>query len=177
MQHIVGVDGQADLSGSGLCKLGFLLRQFNAYIIKNGAYTRSLYTSSDVLLSEARLAFTSFRLLKDLWIDFRREGLMTQRPILNSLLESITNGFLSLTSLTMTAVPRLDIHLLKIVAQTFPSLIDLHLSTVESLIIECCPNCFQDSLSRSTHSPVPDIYPNIEMLAVRNIFFYIISII
>jgi hypothetical protein len=138
-------------------------------MIKNGAYTRSLYASSDVLLS-ARLAFTSFRLLKDLWIDFRREGLMTQRPILNSLLGSITNGFLNLTSLTMTAVPRLDIHLLKIVAQTFPSLIDLHLSTVESLIIECCPNCFQDSLIRSTHSPVPDIYPIVEMLAVRNFF-------
>jgi hypothetical protein len=71
----------------------------------------------------------------------------------------------------MTAVPRLDTHLLKIVAKTFPSLIDLHLSTVEGLIIECCPNCFQDSLIRSTHSPVPDIYPNVEMLAVRNLFF------
>ena len=174
MQHTVCVDGQADLSGSGLCKLGFLLRRFNAYIIiKNGAYTRSLYASSDVLLSEARLAFTSFTLLKDLWIDFRREGLMTQRPVLNYLLGSITNGFLNLTSLTMTAVPRLDVHLLKIVAQTCPSLIDLHLSTVECLIIECCPNCFQDSLTRSTHSPVPDIYPNVEMLAVRNFLFFL----
>ena len=145
---------------------------FNAYIItKNGAYIRSLYASSDVLLSEANLAFTSFRLLKDLWIDFRREGLMTQRPVLNYLLGSISDGFLNLTSLTMTAVPRLDTHLLKIVAQTFPSLIDLHLSTVENLIIECCPNCFQDSLTRSTHSPVPDIYPNVEMLAVRQTFF------
>lgn len=170
MQHTVGVDGQADLSGSGLCKLSFLLRQFKAYITKNGVYTRSLYASSDVLLSEARLAFTSFRLLKDLWIDFRREGLMTQRPVLNSLLVSITDGSLNLTSLTMTAVPRLDIHLLKIVAKTFPSLTNLHLSTVEGLIIECCPNCFQDSLTRSTHSPVPDIYPNVEMLAVRNLF-------
>ena len=26
--------------------------------------------------------------------------------------------------------------------------------------------CFQDSLTRSTHSPVPDIYPNVEMLSV-----------
>ena len=145
------------------------LHQFNAYVIKNGAYTRSLYASSDVLLPEARLAFTSLVFLKDLWIDFRREGLMTQRPVLNSLLDSISNGFLNLTSLTMTAVPRLDTHLLKIVAQTFPSLIDLHLSTVESLSIECCPSCFQDSLTRSTHSPVPDIYPNVEILAVRNL--------
>ena len=102
---------------------------------------------------------------------------MTQRPVLNSLVKSIANGFLNLTSLTMTAVPRLDTHLLKIVAQTFPSLIDLHLSTVEGLIIECCPNCFQDSLTRSTHSPVPDIYPNVEMLAVRNILLKNISII
>jgi hypothetical protein len=150
--------------------------QFNAYIIiiitKNGAYTRSLYAFSDVLLSEANLAFTSFRLLKDLWIDFRREGLMTQRPVLNFLFKSITNGFLNLTSLTMTAVPRLDTHLLKIVAQIFPSLIELHLSTVESLIIDCCPSCLQDSLTRSTHSPVPDIYPNVEMLAVRTHFFF-----
>ena len=102
---------------------------------------------------------------------------MTQRPVLNSLVKSIANGFLDLTSLTMTAVPRLDTHLLEIVAQTFPSLIDLHLSTVEGLIIECCPNCFQDSLTRSTHSPVPDIYPNVEMLAVRNILLNNISII
>ena len=176
MQHTASVDGQAGWSGSGLCKLGFLLRQFKAYIIKNGAYTRSLYAFTDILLSEASLAFASFRLLKDLWIDFRREGLMTQRPVLNFLLEPIKNGFLNLTSLTMTALPRLDIHLLKIVARTFPSLIDLHLSTAESLIIDCCPDCFQDSLTRSTHSPVPDLYPNIEMLAVR-IFFSQYSII
>ena len=38
MQYTFGVDGQC---GSGLCKLGFLLRRFSAYIIKNGAYTRS----------------------------------------------------------------------------------------------------------------------------------------
>ena len=156
--------------GQVCAKLGFLSSQFNAYVTKNDAYTRSLYASSDVLLSEAHVSFASFRLLKDLWIDFRREGLMTQRPVLNFLLESITDGFLNLTSLTMTAVPRLDTHLLKIVAKTFPSLIDLHLSTVEGLVIDCCPNCFQDSLTRSTHSPVPDIYPNIEMLAVRNLF-------
>lgn len=122
--------------GQVCANLGFLSSQFNAYITKNDAYTRSLYASSDVLLSEAHVAFTSFRLLKDLWIDFRREGLMTQRPVLNYLLEPVTNGFLTLTSLTMTAVPRLDTHLLKIVAKTFPSLIDLHLSTVDSLIVE-----------------------------------------
>ena len=43
----------------------------------------------------------------------------------------------------------LEAHLLKIVAKTFPSFVDPHLrilSTLEGLIIECCPtwNCFQD---------------------------------
>ena len=59
---------------------------------------------------------------------------MIQRPVLN------------LTMPTMTAVLRPDTHLLKIVAKSFPSLIDLHLSAVEGLIIEWSPswNCFQD---------------------------------
>ena len=141
-------------------------------MIQNGAYTRSLYASSDVLLSVPSLVFASFRLLKDLWIDFRREGLMTQGPVLNFLFD-IANT--NLTSLTMTALPRLDPHLLKIVAQTFPSLIDLHLSTVESLDTDCCPSCFEDSLTRSSHSPILDIYPNVEMLAVRNHFMISLS--
>ncbi|KAF8813015.1 hypothetical protein BYT27DRAFT_7231085 [Phlegmacium glaucopus] len=130
-------------------------------------WVRSLFASSYVLLSEGSPDFASFRFLKDLWIDFRREGLMTQRPVLNFLFESIANsgGFSNLTSLTMTAVPRLDAHILKIVAQTFPSLVDLHLSTVESLNIDCCPSCFEDSLTLSSHSPIPEIYPNVEMLA------------
>ena len=153
--------------------LAFLLRQFITYMIKkNGAYTRSLFASSYVLESDPDLAFTSFMLLKDLWIDFRREGLMTQRPVLNFLFESIANsgGFSNLTSLTMTAVPRLDAHLLRIVAKTFPFLVDLHLSSVESLNMDCCPNCFEDSLTISLHSPIPEIYPNVEILAVRHIF-------
>jgi hypothetical protein len=145
---------------------------------KNGAYTRSLYASSDVLLSVPSLAFPSFGLLKDLWIDFRREGLMTQRPVLVFLFKSVASSddFSILTSLTMTALPRLDPHLLKLVAQTFPSLIDLHLSTVDILETDCCPNCFEDSLTRSSHSPIPDIYPNVEMLAVRNFFLLSISL-
>ena len=62
---------------------------------------------------------------------------MTQRPVLK------------LAMLTMTAVPRPDTHLLKIVAKSFPSLVNFHLSAVENLIIEYCPNCFIDTFASS----------------------------
>ena len=64
---------------------------------------------------------------KDLWIDFSEKNwcLGERFQIL------VSNGFLTL--LTMTAAPRLEPHLLKIVAKTFPSLIASdslkHLST------------------------------------------------
>ena len=97
---------------------------------------------------------------------------MTQRPFLNFFFDSFANtgGFSNITSLTMTAVPRLDAHLLKIIAQTFPLLVDLHLSSVESLNMDCCPNCFEDSLTLSSHSPIPEIYHNVEILAVKQSF-------
>ena len=132
--------------------------------------TRSLFVSSNVLLLEPSLCPASFKLLKDLWIGFRREGLMTQHPVLRFLFLSTayTGYFSNLTSLTITALPRLDTNVLKIVAQTFPWLIDLHLSSVENLSIDCCPSCFEDSLSLWSHSPIPEIYPTVEILAVRH---------
>ena len=44
MQQTVSVDGQVALSGSGLYELGFLLPQFNAYMIKKTAHILGRYS-------------------------------------------------------------------------------------------------------------------------------------
>ena len=78
------------LPGSSLyiLAIGFLFHQFKAYLIKIGAL-------------EAQLAFTSFRLLKVLWINFRRRRIDNPATSFKFLL----NPFQS--------------YLLKIVAKTF----------------------------------------------------------
>ncbi|KAF8159863.1 hypothetical protein B0H34DRAFT_421007 [Crassisporium funariophilum] len=136
----------------------------------NGGFTwvRSLYASSDVLASAPESVLVCLTMLKELWIDFSREGMMTDRPLLKLLFNDFANsgGASNVTSLTVTSLPRLDVYLLKIVAQAFPCLADLRLSCTDCLILDCCPCCYEDSLTRTFHSPIPDIHPDVEDLAV-----------
>jgi len=72
----------------------------------------------------------------------------------------------NLLCFTMTNLPRVDESLLKMIAQSFPRLTDLRVSTVEGIDTDCCQNCYEESLSRVMHSPIQVIHPTPDMLAV-----------
>lgn len=69
--------------------------------------------------------------------------------------------------LKLTFLPRVDTTLLSLVAAHFPSLTTLDLSSVERLDEQCCWLCFQESSSCIVHSPIPDMFPSVDHLAVR----------
>lgn len=108
--------------------------------------------------------------LQELHIDFSHSGLFLQRACLKQLFESLTSyrSALSLTSLKLTELPRIDDHMLSLVARGLPNLIDISFTSTDSLDMECCPNCYEDSLTRISHSPVSDLYPDVIVLAVSS---------
>ncbi|EJF64087.1 hypothetical protein DICSQDRAFT_144783 [Dichomitus squalens LYAD-421 SS1] len=107
-------------------------------------------------------ALSSFGSLRSLEIDFSSDGLSTQKTRCSLLFKSLTAD---LTVLKLTSLPRIDTALLSLVASRFPSLTTLELSSTERLDKECCWLCFEESSSCTIHSPVPDVFPSIEVLA------------
>ncbi|KAF4619133.1 hypothetical protein D9613_005569 [Agrocybe pediades] len=61
-------------------------------------------------------------------------------------------------SLTLKTVPRVDTQLLTFVAQQLPRLIQLQIFSANAIEMECCVNCYKDSLSTISHSPIPDVF-------------------
>ncbi|OCH96316.1 hypothetical protein OBBRIDRAFT_809230 [Obba rivulosa] len=102
-----------------------------------------------------------FQNLQALEIDFFKDGLSTQSDRVKSILRHVTSG---LTRLTFTFLPRIDTPLLDIVASTLPDLETLELSCVGRLDEDCCWGCYEDSASCTIHSPLPDIYSNVDEL-------------
>ncbi|GLB43351.1 hypothetical protein LshimejAT787_1302520 [Lyophyllum shimeji] len=130
------------------------------------AWVKSLTASSNVLsYKPIRLSYLSY--LRVLSIDLAREGLSTQHPLLSSLFSYLepTNACPNLTSLKLSNLPRVDVLLLRLIAKQFPRLTDLYLSCTERIAFECCWACFEDSLSCTTHSPIPDNYSDAATMA------------
>ena len=106
--------------------------------------------------------------LTDLHVDLSSANLLSQRTCLAALFSSSSspNLFGQVRSLTMSNIPRIDEHLLRRISVAFPALIYLHLGSAEGLDMNCCPSCYEDSLSRIAHSPIENIHPDTEVLAV-----------
>ncbi|KAF7356609.1 Deacetylase sirtuin-type domain-containing protein [Mycena venus] len=127
------------------------------------AWVRSLRTSSKTLMGRfhsARLAALSH--LEELSVDLATEGLITQKPFL----KLIHNASAKLTMLTLTSLPCVDIPLLRLISATFPCLLDLYLSCTERLELHCCWSCYEESLGRTTHSPIPDMFSSCTEMAI-----------
>ncbi|KAF9485527.1 hypothetical protein BDN70DRAFT_847856 [Pholiota conissans] len=106
--------------------------------------------------------------LEELRVDFSHSGLILQRSCIGQLFSSLAasqNSVQNLTSLKLTELPRVDAQLLGYIAKGLPNLVRLHCTSTESLDLDCCANCYEDSMSRINHSPVPDIFPDVIRLA------------
>ncbi|KAJ6581478.1 hypothetical protein B0H19DRAFT_508151 [Mycena capillaripes] len=125
-------------------------------------WIRSLRASSKTLMNRfhsARLAALTH--LEELSIDLATEGLVTQKPFL----KIIEKASPKLTMLTLTSLPYIDIALLRLIASTFPScLTDLYLSCTERLEFHCW-DCYAESLGRTIHSPIPDMFSDCRNMA------------
>ncbi|KAJ7180646.1 hypothetical protein C8R46DRAFT_861599, partial [Mycena filopes] len=125
-------------------------------------WVRSLRASSKTLYDRfysARLAALTH--LEELSIDLATEGLNTQKPVL----KLIDKASPKLTMLTLTSLPCIDIPLLHLIADTFPCLVDLYLSCTERLEFHCW-SCYEESLGRTMHSPVPDMFSDSRAMAL-----------
>ncbi|KAF8074674.1 hypothetical protein FPV67DRAFT_592605 [Lyophyllum atratum] len=123
------------------------------------AWVKSLSASSKIL-SFKPIRLGSFSHLQTLSIDLVQEGLSTQHPLLSRLFGYLDSS--NMTSLTLSNLPRLDVLLLRVIANTFPRLVDLYLSCTERIDFGCCWACFEDSLGCTIHSPIPDDYSDVE---------------
>ncbi|KAK7012227.1 deacetylase sirtuin-type domain-containing protein [Favolaschia claudopus] len=124
-------------------------------------WVKSIRASSKTLMGRyhsARLAALTH--LDELSIDLATEGLITQKPFLK-LIDSASPR---LTMLTLTSLPCIDMQLLKFIAATFPCLLDLYLSCTERLHFHCW-SCYEESLGRTTHSPIPDVFSSATHMA------------
>lgn len=131
--------------------------------------SRSLCASSKILSYKPK-ALCLLTHLQYLSIDLAQEGLSTQHPRLKILFAFLEFGAsASLTSLTLSSLPRIDALLLQLIASSFPRLTDLYLSCTERLEFSCCWTCFEDSLGCTIHSPIPDNYIDVQQLAVSHI--------
>ena len=101
-------------------------------------------------------------------INFTHQGLRSQRQSLEQFFGSFSRhgAALKLTSLEFTHMPRIDIHLLALIAREVPALRMLRIISTDGLDTACCPNCYEDSLSRIVHSPIPHLYEDVHALSV-----------
>ncbi|KAJ6591596.1 hypothetical protein DFH09DRAFT_179185, partial [Mycena vulgaris] len=134
-------------------------------------WVRSLRASSTTLTFHSAQRLAALTHLQELSVDLRTEGLFTQQPVLKricrDLLSSSThNASHTLTMLTLTSLPRIDIPLLRLIAISFPRLFDLHLGCTERLDLHCCWSCYEESLGVTIHSPVPDMFSRSRDMAV-----------
>ncbi|KAJ7606141.1 hypothetical protein DFH06DRAFT_1015216 [Mycena polygramma] len=124
-------------------------------------WVRSLRASSKTLMGRfhsARLAALTH--LEELSVDLATEGFVTQKPFL----QIINNASHQLTMLTLTSLPCIDLPLLRLIAD-FPFLVDLYLSCTERLEFHCW-SCFEESLGRTTHSPIPCMFSDSRSMAI-----------
>ena len=126
------------------------------------------------LLPMGNFFLKRFENLQDLIIDCSHCILSAHVSTFSRLFRALTdedNLVSSLRSFIMTDVPCLDDVLLRTIAASLPQVVNLHVSTIEGIEMGCCRNCYEESLDRVLHSPIPDIYLNGEDMAVSLFIF------
>ncbi|KAJ7442253.1 hypothetical protein FB451DRAFT_1057677 [Mycena latifolia] len=168
-RHIILSEyGKEKSPWSGLCSLEKRTGE------KCFTWVRSLRASSKTLtFHSAQLGALTH--LQELSVDLGTEGLYSQHPALkriccdllpcSSPIDNI-NTFHTLTVLTLTSLPRIDVPLLRLIAHSFLLLFDLHLSCTERLDLHCCWWCYEECLEVTIHSPVPDMFSRSRDMAV-----------
>jgi hypothetical protein len=173
--------GQVRLPCYHHCILTYLAWRYNY----NCAHIFRFLSAPSFLIPPNIKCFQNLDQLEELRVDFSHSGLVLQRACITQLFTSLAtthNAVLNLTMLKLTQLPRIDVQLLSFVAKGLPNLVYLHCTSIEGLDMDCCPNCYEDSLTRINHSPIPDMFPDAIHLAVSffssemaNVFYLFLS--
>lgn len=128
---------------------------------------RNLSAPTKILTPKlTRLAM--FTNLQDLTLNFSSEGLSTQHLCAKRIFQNlIDSSALKLTCLTLTALPRIDASLLRVISLSFPGIVNLYLSCTERLDFSHCWYCLEQSMDLAVHCPIPQRYLDAQDMAVR----------
>ncbi|KAF8912371.1 hypothetical protein CPB85DRAFT_1252662 [Mucidula mucida] len=107
-----------------------------------------------------------FTNLQDLTLNFSSEGLSTQHLCAKRIFQNlIDSSALKLTCLTLTALPRIDASLLRVISLSFPGIVNLYLSCTERLDFSHCWYCLEQSMDLAVHCPIPQRYLDAQDMA------------
>ncbi|KAF8903498.1 hypothetical protein CPB84DRAFT_773606 [Gymnopilus junonius] len=148
------------------------LAKIDAYYCQQGltfvgySWIRSLCSPS-FLISANEGSLDKLTHLKDLCIDFMHSNVLLQRTCSDHLFTTLSGHPIvyNLTSLMLTALPQIDVHLFKSIAEVMPAVTNVHISSTDALDLDCCPECYEESFSRIIHSPIPGRYPHVQAFA------------
>ncbi|TRM65393.1 hypothetical protein BD626DRAFT_398678 [Schizophyllum amplum] len=154
-----------------LSSLALSVENHHHYFDRSGGFgwTRTLSIPSTSIAPSTAIRLSSLTRLRQLSLEFSKEGLSTQhtrlRLIVNNLTARMLNGaYDKLTALTLTSMPRIDVSMLLLISKHFPLLVDLYISCTERL--EDAWWSFVDSASCTIHSPIPHVFADVEHLAI-----------
>ncbi|KZT09842.1 uncharacterized protein LAESUDRAFT_694303 [Laetiporus sulphureus 93-53] len=125
-------------------------------------WVRTLHCFSGTLSVQPSL-LGCFKRLQIIELDFSSDGLATQSDRISFIFSHLTSN---ITELRLKCLPRIDHHLLALIASRFTALEMLDLTCADRLDEACCWLCYEESSSCSDHSPVPDCHSSVEDLSV-----------
>ncbi|TCD71781.1 hypothetical protein EIP91_003124 [Steccherinum ochraceum] len=91
------------------------------------------------------------------------EGLSTQRTFVKYLVKNLPSRLLHLK---LSYLPRIDSVLLSTISAKLCKLKTLELNCTERLVDDCCWDCCEDASTCTIHSPIPDVYADVEDLSL-----------
>ena len=109
----------------------------------------------------------SFQALQHVQITFSGNSVMQQRENINTVLHLLPS---TLTNLILEDLADIDMRTLSTIGRTFGNLSSLELSCTERLDDSCCWACLEESASLVWHSPIPDMFRDVEHFTVRPYF-------
>ncbi|KAK0189224.1 hypothetical protein F5146DRAFT_1205558 [Armillaria mellea] len=137
-------------------------------VVSAFSWVRTVHAPSGILSAQPYASQLRFLTkLEELSINCNHEGLSTYQQRVKLICTNLTSrsSIISLTTLTLTALPRIEANLLQRIAQSFPCIVNLYLSCTERLNFSHCWYCLEDSLTCTMHSPVPERYLEVQDLA------------
>ena len=145
---------------------------FHARFRANVTHISRTLSAPAFLLPKTVFVLKHFEKLQDLIIDCSHCTLSSQIATLSRLFDALSdkhNLVPNLRALIMTNVPRLDESLLNTIAGSLRQVVNLHVSTIEGIEMDCCRNCYEESLIRVLHSPIQNYHDGKDM-AVSPLF-------
>ena len=133
------------------------------FLLTHIAHIYSVLEGFTTILGSGAPFLAHFTNLQTLELDFSDDGLATQSQRAELFAQFLPA---TLTVVRLVCLPRIDAHILGLIASCCPALETLDITTLERLDLSCCWTCLEESSTCMVHSPIPDMYRDVEELSV-----------